>query len=134
MYQFLTILASILNNVHDFIIYISKTLGFNPTDEELHFWVIGSIGIFIFLVVEIIFKYIARWSISVISFIFTFAALVVFVFGIEIEQELTGRGSMQFKDIVSGLWGFVVFIGVYFAARIVLNLFEKTWVRGKGSK
>jgi len=131
MEQVLKVIASILNNVHDSIVYISKYLGFKPTDQELHFWVIGIIGIIIFFVAEVTFKRLAKWSISVISFIFTSTVLMVFVFGLEIEQKITGRGNMEFSDITSGLWGFGAIFGIYLITRVIVYLAKKMYYRKK---
>jgi len=125
MGQVIIFLASILNNIHDFIVYITSTRGINLTDKELHFWVIGSIGIVIFFVADFIFKYLAKWSISVISFIFTFIVLIVFVFILEIEQKITGRGNMEFSDIISGLWGFGAIFSIYLIAKITISFANK---------
>lgn len=127
MGQVLRVIASILNNVHDFIIYISNNLGFNLTDKELHFWIVGSIGIIIFFIADIIFKHLAKWSISFITFIFTLTVLMVFVFGLEIEQKITGRGNMEFSDIVSGIWGFVTLFSIYLITRITASLIKKKY-------
>ncbi len=105
--------ASIINNIHDFIVYILSATGIDLTDKGLHFWTIGVIGIVLFLVADNIFKRLAKWSVSAISFIFTFLFLTVLVFGLEIEQKITGRGNMEFSDIVSGLWGFIALFMVY---------------------
>ncbi|OPX88835.1 MAG: hypothetical protein A4E53_01795 [Pelotomaculum sp. PtaB.Bin104] len=128
MNEFLHLLAGILNNIHDLIIRVAKIMGFRPTDEQLHFWVIGCIGIVIFIIVDTSFRFLARWSVSVISFITTFIAMVVFVFGIEIEQKITGRGNLEFTDITSGLWGFLAFFSVYFIFRLAIFLIKKLWV------
>lgn len=51
--------------------------------------------------------------------------MVVFVFAIEIEQKITKRGNMEFKDITAGLWGFLEFFGVYLAIKLVIYLIKK---------
>lgn len=79
----------------------------------------------IFLIVNLLFKYIAKYSISAISFIYTFTVMVVFVFAIEIEQKITKRGNMEFKDITAGLWGFLEFFGMYLAIKLVIYLIKK---------
>ncbi len=60
-----------------------------------------------------------------ISFIYTFTVLVVFVFAIEIEQKLTGRGNMEFQDIVEGLWGFIVAFAIYLWFIIIVRWLKK---------
>ncbi len=125
MEKALKISAGIINNIHDFIIYISNAMGLNLTDKGLHFWTIGVVGIILFLVADNIFRRLARWSISSISFIFTFIFLTVLVFGLEIEQKITGRGNMEFSDIVSGLWGFIALFMVYVVVIAVVYLIKR---------
>lgn len=125
MVYLLKMISSITNNIHDFLIGIFQLLGYNMTDKQLHFLVIGVIGMVIFLLVDLLFKYLAKYSISAISFIYTFTVMVVFVFAIEIEQKITGRGNMEFKDITAGLWGFMEFFGVYLALKLLIFLAKK---------
>jgi len=113
----LKILASTVNNLHDFIIVLSGYFGLSLSDKDMHFWVIGIIGVTVFIVSDIIFRVISKWSVSVISFVYTLTVLIVFVFGLEIEQRITGRGNMDFYDIAAGLWGFIVLFGCYIAIR-----------------
>ncbi|MDQ7864203.1 hypothetical protein RCO48_33240 [Peribacillus frigoritolerans] len=51
MKEIIQILAEIVNNLHDFILFfVSDTLNSNATDKDLHFWIMGIIGIIIFFV------------------------------------------------------------------------------------
>lgn len=118
-------LAHLINYLHDLIVDLFGVLGFGLTDKELHFWLIGLIGMAIFMVTDVIFRYVSRWHISVISFIYTFTVLLVMVFGLEIEQKITGRGSMEFADVVAGLWGFIVVFSAYIAIKAILYLTKR---------
>lgn len=113
MKEFLFIIVELVNDIHDKLIRILDILGIEKTDKELHFWVIGIIGIFLFLFTHFIFHWISKFSITAISFIYTFTVLCFLVFAIEIQQKLTNRGNMEFYDAVVGLWGFVSFFLVY---------------------
>ncbi len=113
METLLKILASTVNNLHDFIIVLSSYFDLNLSDKDLHFWVIGILGVAVFILSDIVFRIVSKWSISVISFLYTLTVLIVFVFALEIEQRITGRGNMDFYDIVAGLWGFFVLFGCY---------------------
>ncbi|NLI14270.1 hypothetical protein [Pelotomaculum propionicicum] len=131
MEKALKVSAGLINNIHDFIIYISSAMGLSLTDKGLHFWTIGVIGLVLFLVADKIFRRLAKWSISSISFIFTFIFLTVLVFGLEIEQKITGRGNMEFADIVSGLWGFIVLFVVYLIVIGAVYLVKRLYNRKK---
>ena len=105
-------LADIVNTIHDVLVNI---FGFHMTDKELHFWVIGIIGMATFFVVYFFFKLLEKlkWSTGLFSFVYTFSVMVVLVFAIELQQAITNRGNMEFADAVMGLWGFLVFFAVY---------------------
>lgn len=125
MEKALMVLVNFINDLHDLIVNILRSLGFGLTDKDLHFWFIGVIGTVIFGVADLIFRYVIRWNISVISFIYTFTVLILVVFGLEIEQKITGRGSMEFGDIVSGLWGFIAVCSVFLAVKGAIYLSKK---------
>lgn len=115
MKELILLLAGIVNGIHDVLLALSGRLGFQLTDKDLHFWIVGMLGIGIFFLVYVIFRSLEKlkWSTAVFSFIYTFTIMVVFVFAIEIQQAITNRGNMEFADAVIGLWGFLVFFFVY---------------------
>lgn len=125
MVEVINIFVGFLNNLHDLIVDIAKVLGLKVTDKGLHFWFIGILGIFIFFITNALFKKLAKWSISAISFVYTFTVLVIIVLGLEIEQKITGRGNMEFADIVAGLWGFLAFFSIYLIIRFVIYLIKR---------
>ena len=116
MKEIILVLTEIINNIHDFIlIFVSDTLNLNATDKDLHFWIMGIIGIIIFIFVLVLSNIISRlrFGITILSFIYTFTVMVVLVFAIEIQQALTSRGNMEFQDAAIGLWGFIVFFLIF---------------------
>lgn len=124
MREIIITMADIVNEIHDILIGL---FGMHLTDKELHFWIIGIIGIFTFFFVYVFFKLIERWKFhtTVISFIFTFTGMLVLVFAIEIQQAITNRGNMEFADAVAGLWGFIVFFVVYAIIALIIYLIVK---------
>jgi hypothetical protein len=82
-----------INMIHDYIVFKSHSY-LNFTDKQLHFILMGIIGMTIFLVVLPIFKYLAKKSITAIGFIYSFTCLVVITFVIEIGQKVTSSGHM----------------------------------------
>ncbi|MCA0986884.1 hypothetical protein [Guptibacillus algicola] len=115
------LIVAIVNELHDLLIEVVYGLGFVATDKDLHFWVIGILGMFGFIFVQLAFRLLSKWSITSISFIYTFTVLLVVVFAIEIQQKITGRGNMEFDDAVVGLQGFFVLFGGYLILRGVLK-------------
>lgn len=120
MEKVLLALTYLVNYLHDVIISATGRLGFHLSDKDLHFWLVGGLGMVIFILSDKVFRWMAKLNISVISFIYTFTVLVVLVFALEIEQGITGRGNMEFKDIVAGLWGFMAFFSVYLFMRVIV--------------
>lgn len=129
MLEILKIIVSITNELHDLLVNIFPGFGTHSSDKELHFIVIGIIGMFIYIIVDNLFKSMSKYSISILSFIYTFTVLIVIVFGIEIMQKVTSRGNMEFSDIVAGVWGFIAFFFVYVVIynliRLIINGIKK---------
>lgn len=131
MKEIILVLTEITNNIHDFIlIFVGDTLNSNATDKDLHFWIMGIIGIIIFIFVLFLFNVISRlrFGITILSFIYTFTVMVVLVFAIEIQQALTSRGNMEFQDAAIGLWGFIVFFLV-FVVLSLMYIFIKKFIK-----
>lgn len=131
MVAILKLISSITNNIHDLIVKIVGTMGLNITDKQLHFVVIAAIGMIIYLITNQIFKALAKYSISILSFIYTFTVLLVIVLGIEVEQKITKRGNMEFGDIVAGVWGFIAVFGIYLCLVGLVHLIKKWFKKYK---
>lgn len=134
MGETIKLIAEIVNELHDILIVLTTALGFEFSDKQLHFWIIGIIGIFLFFLVQISFKWISKWSISTLSFVYTFTVLVVLVFAIEIQQKITDRGNMEFQDAVMGLWGFIFFFSIYIIFRLLIYLVKQFISKRKASR
>ena len=61
-----------------------------------------------------------KFRTTILSFLFTFILISVFVFAIEIQQAVTQSGNMDFADVISGLLGFVNFFSVYIIRAVVI--------------
>ncbi|MDM5212689.1 hypothetical protein QUF94_14780 [Peribacillus sp. NJ4] len=134
MKEIIQILAEVVNNLHDFILFfVSDTLNSNATDKDLHFWIMGIIGIIIFLFVLFLSNLISRmrFGITILSFLYTFTVMVVLVFAIEIQQALTSRGNMEFQDAAIGLWGFIVFFMVFAVLSSIFLLVKNFFKQSK---
>ncbi|WP_225344047.1 hypothetical protein [Virgibacillus sp. SK37] len=116
-------MADVVNEIHDILTFLFSDM----TDKELHFWVMGIIGMVTFLVVHFFFKLIERlkWSTTILSFIYTFTGMVVLVFAIELQQAITNRGNMEFADAVIGLWGFIVLFFIYAVLGLIVYVIKK---------
>ncbi|AGK55745.1 hypothetical protein [Bacillus sp. 1NLA3E] len=125
MKEFILFLANIVNYCHDLIMGLAENAGLDLTDKDLHLWVFGVIGIISFFVVHMVFKTLANYSITAISFIYTFTIMLVLVFAIEIQQKITGRGKMEFDDAVIGLWGFILFFAAFLLIKGLILLIKR---------
>ena len=134
MSSVLKLITSIMNYFHDKLVLLSRHLGLHLDDKQLHFLVIGLLGIVLFIFVHKLFKYLIRHSLTAISFMYTFTVLVVLVFAIEIGQKLTGRGNMEFQDIVEGLWGFLVAFAIYMGFVIIARWLKRIFGHRSGSR
>ncbi|TQS71111.1 hypothetical protein DX933_15610 [Ornithinibacillus gellani] len=123
-------LAEFVNDIHDVLFDL---FGLHMTDKQLHFWVIGIIGMITFFIVYFFFKIIEKmkWSTTILSFVYTFTMMIVLVFAIELQQAITNRGNMEFADAVMGLWGFLVFFLIYAAIAILIYLLFKIFNKKK---
>ncbi len=130
MKEIIIALAEIVNNIHDLLV---DMFGLHMSDKELHFWVIGIIGMVTFFVVYFFFKIIEKmkWSTAIISFIYTFTVMVVLVFAIELQQAITNRGNMEFADAVMGLWGFIVLFLIYAVLAVLIYFIFQAFNRKK---
>ena len=124
MKELILILAAIVNEIHD---TLNQLFGMNMSDKDLHFWVMGIIGIVFFIGVYILFKIVGKWKFSttILSFIYTFTMMTVLVFAIEIQQAITNRGNMEFADAAVGLWGFIVFFAVYVVVGVIYTIYSR---------
>lgn len=125
MTEIIKLMMNITNNIHDKFIKDSSSFGLNLTDKQLHFIIIGIMGIFIFACTQFVFKKLVKYSITAISFIYTFTVLIVIVFGIEIEQKITKRGNMEFADILAGIYGFLYLFTAYLIIRLIIYCIKK---------
>lgn len=112
----------VISHVHEDILHLNDAMEASFTDKELHFLVIGVLGMAIFFAVHAVFKRLAKLSVTAVSFIYVFTVMVVITFAIEIGQKVSGTGNMDFSDIVSGMWGFMAMFAVYASARLLLLL------------
>lgn len=126
MVEILKFFTNLVNDYHDKIVELVNMLGFSMTDKQLHFILIGILGMIIFACTQILFKILAKFSIGSISFVYTFSVLLVIVFAIEIQQKITHRGVMEFADAVYGIYGFLCLFGGWFAIKWTYILTKKT--------
>lgn len=132
--KFLELAAAIINYFHNGIIKLSIILGLSLTDKQLHFIIMALIGLILYLIINPLFKFLSKYNIAILSFIYTFTLLVVIVFGIEIEQKITRKGNMELDDIIWGILGFLVFFLVYLSIIGVTRIIKKYYNKNATDK
>lgn len=111
---------------HSWLLRLNDAYEYNFTDKELHFLIIGAMGMGMIFVVYPCFKWLARHNhIMVISWIYVFTMILVITFAIEIGQRVTHTGKMEFADIVFGVVGFISMFLVFSVIRGIYHLIVK---------
>ena len=115
-------MTMIVAQVHESILHLNDNFELALGDKELHFLVMFALGMALFFAVHFVFKRLAKWSITAISFIYVFTVMTVLGFAIEIGQKITGTGEMDFRDVVAGLYGVLLFFAIYTVYRVAVLL------------
>lgn len=115
-------LTMIMAQVHDSLMRLNDGFELQLGDKDWHFIIMALMAMVLFCIVHAIFKRLAKWSITAISFIYVFTVMTVLGFAIEIGQRISGTGEMDFADVVAGLYGVLAFFGIYTVYRLVMLL------------
>lgn len=100
--------------VHDKINHLNDRFEGVLSDKQMHFLVIGILGILLLCIIHPLFKSLAKnGHVLTISFIYVFTLILVITFAIEIGQRVTKTGKMEFADIVFGIGGFLSLYAVF---------------------
>lgn len=114
--------VGLITKIHEKIMQLNNAYEANFTDKELHFLVIGLLGLGMIFVIYPLFKLLAKHNHEmVIAWIYVFTVLVVITFAIEIGQRITGTGNMEFADIMYGLVGFLVMFFAFCFLRAIYH-------------
>ena len=122
MKELLYFCVELISKAHNYIMRLNDAYEGNFTDKELHFLVIGLLGMAMIFVVFPIFSQLAKKGhMMTISWIYVFTVSVVITFAIEIGQKVTGSGSMEFADIMYGLVGFLSMYAIFCLIRFIIR-------------
>ena len=112
----------IRDRIHESLMHLNDNFELYFGDKDMHFIVMAVLGMILFFMVHFVFKRLAKWSITAISFIYVFTVMTVLGLAIEIGQKITGTGDMDFRDVVAGLYGVLAFFAVYTVYRLIVLL------------
>lgn len=119
---------------HDYIMTLNDSYEYAFSDKELHFIVIGIIGMLLLFVIYPLFKALSKNHVMVIAWIYVFTVMVVLTLAIEIGQKLTNTGNMEFADIMFGLGGFLVAFFIFCVIRGIYHLIKKYLIKKDESR
>ena len=123
MRDFLYWCVGIIARIHNKLMHLNDAYEVNFTDKEMHFLVIGLLGMAMIFVIYPLFKYLAKHDHEmVIAWIYVFTVIIVITFAIEIGQKITHTGNMEFADIMYGVVGFLAMFFVFSIFRGIYHL------------
>ncbi len=118
--------------IHGYLLRLNDSYEYNFSDKELHFLIIGALGMAMIFVVHPVFKWLVKHNhIMVISWIYVFTLIIVITFAIEIGQRVTNTGVMEFKDIVFGVFGFISMFLIFSVVRGIYHLILRAVHKGR---
>ena len=129
MKEFLYKIIGWIADIHTYLLGLNDAYEYSFSDKQLHFLVIGVLGMAMIFIVHPIFKWLVKHNhVMVISWLYVFTVILVITFAIEIGQKVTGTGAMEFADIVFGVVGFLAMFlifalirGIYHAIRNLIR-------------
>ena len=124
------LLIDIIYKTHTYFLSMNDSFEAQLSDKQLHFLIIGLLGIGMLLVIYPLFKWMAKKNLTVlISWVYVFTVLVVITFAIEIGQWYSHTGEMDFNDILAGLVGYFamsfIFLLVVAIIELIKSIFKK---------
>ena len=118
-------LIAIIYKVHTYLLSLNDAYESHFTDKQLHFLIIGILGILMLLVLYPLFKWLAKKHLTIlIAWFYVFTVLVVITFAIEIAQWYSNTGEMDFNDIVAGLAGYFLMSFIFILIVAIIGLIK----------
>lgn len=123
MRELLYVIVELIAKIHNRLLQLNDSFEYNFNDKQLHFVVIGLLGMIFVFIVHPVFKWLAKRNhVMVISWIYVTTLIIVITFAIEIGQKVTHTGNMEFADIMFGLAGFLAMFLVFAVIRGIVHL------------
>ena len=125
--EFLNSIIKVVAIIHRYIMSINDKYEMFLSDKMLHFIIIGILGLFLLFVIYPLFKWLVEEHklLIAVAWIYVFSVLIAITLLIEIGQDYSGTGTMDFADMMSGLFGFIlmsfVVIGLWTAYKKLKN-------------
>lgn len=119
-------IVEMIARVHSYLLKLNDSYEYDFSDKELHFMIIGALGMIMIFVVHPVFKWLVRTNhIMVITWTYVFTLIIVITFAIEIGQRVTHTGVMEFADIMFGVVGFISMFLVFSVIRAIYHVIRR---------
>ncbi len=119
MVRFLYFMVEGVAHIHDKLLQINDSSALFLTDKQLHFAVMGLLGMGLLLVIYPLFLLLSKRHVLTIAWIYVFTVMVMLSFAIEIGQGITDTGNMDLEDVISGLAGFMLLFIIFAVLRMI---------------
>ena len=119
MVRFLYFMVEGVARIHDKLLQINDSSALFLTDKQLHFAVMGLLGMGLLLVIYPLFLLLSKRHVLTIAWIYVFTVMVMLSFAIEIGQGITDTGNMDLEDVISGLAGFMLLFIIFAVLRMI---------------
>lgn len=119
MVRFLYFMVEGVARIHDKLLQINDSSALFLTDKQLHFAVMGLLGMGLLLVIYPVFLLLSKRHVLTIAWIYVFTVMVMLSFAIEIGQGITDTGNMDLEDVISGLAGFMLLFIIFAILRMI---------------
>ena len=114
--------VALIYRIHEKIMQLNNAYEMDLSDKQLHFLVIGLLGMAMIFVIYPLFKFLAKRNHEmVIAWIYVTTVIVVITFAMEIGQKITGTGNMEFADIMFGVIGFFAMFAAFCFLRAIYH-------------
>ena len=130
MKKILYTLIHIISAAHEWFLSLNDSHELFLNDKQLHFLVIGLMGLALVLLLHPIFTLLAKHDhVLVITWLYVFTVVIVVTFAIEIGERASGQSKMEFADIAFGVVGFLVMFAVFAVIRgifrYIIDIFKR---------
>ena len=122
MRDFIYRVINLITAAHTYILSLNDKNELFLNDKQLHFLVIGALGMLLVLLIHPLFLSLSKSGHTmVITWLYVFTVILVLTFAIEIGQGYSGNGNMEAADIVSGIQGFLLMFFVFIVIRGIIH-------------
>ncbi len=122
MHDFIYRIINLITSAHTYILSLNDKNELFLNDKQLHFLVIGALGMLLVLLIHPLFLSLSKSGHTmVITWLYVFTVILVLTFAIEIGQGYSGNGNMEAADIVSGIQGFLLMFLVFIVIRGIIH-------------